>query len=70
MIATKSKRCNMNECRKKLKLTDFKCRCNMIFCSKHRYPEEHDCNFNYKYYTEEILKKNNPKINSNKLEML
>lgn len=43
-----SNRCNYPECSKKLRITDLKCKCNYIYCSLHRLPEQHDCNFNYK----------------------
>ena len=44
------KRCNFcdkdSSCRVKLKLTDYPCRCGLIFCSKHRH--KHNCSFDYK----------------------
>ena len=45
---SKSKRCAHNLCRKKLKLTDYKCRCGNRFCQLHRLPEMHKCNIDYK----------------------
>lgn len=44
----KPNKCYYEECGKKLKLTDFKCRCEYIFCSIHRLPETHNCKHNYK----------------------
>ena len=35
-------------CKKKLKLTDMKCRCGKKFCPKHRLPEQHKCSYNFK----------------------
>lgn len=40
--------CNFQDCKKKIKLTDFYCKCNKIFCTIHRLPEYHDCSYNYK----------------------
>lgn len=40
----KKNRCSFDECNKKLKLTDFPCRCKNIYCAKHRTQESHDCN--------------------------
>jgi hypothetical protein len=40
--------CFFEKCNKKLKLTDFKCRCDHIYCSLHRLPKTHNCNYNYK----------------------
>ena len=39
----KKNRCSFNGCNKKLKLTDFPCKCKKIFCAKHRTQESHDC---------------------------
>jgi len=41
-------KCNHNDCSKKLKLTDFPCKCDKIFCKLHRLPEKHECTYNYK----------------------
>jgi len=40
-------RCNVVDCRKKLKLTDMECRCDKRFCSAHRLPETHKCSFDH-----------------------
>ena len=34
-------------CKKKVGLLGVQCRCEYVFCSKHRYPEEHACDFNF-----------------------
>lgn len=49
-------------CQKKCGLTGFDCRCGYVFCSKHRYAEEHNCDFDHKSAGREILAKNNPNI--------
>ena len=36
------------KCRKKLKLTDYPCRCGKKYCITHRLPEKHQCTVNYK----------------------
>jgi predicted nucleic acid binding AN1-type Zn finger protein len=41
-------RCNIEGCRRRLTLTDVKCRCGERFCGNHRYPEEHMCSYDYK----------------------
>jgi len=50
------------KCNKKNGLILFDCKCHGKFCTIHRYPEEHDCSYDFK--TEQIneLIKNNPKI--------
>ena len=55
-------------CKKKLTLTAIKCKCEEYFCNKHRYPEEHQCTFNYKKESKEKLIENNPKIQFKKIE--
>ena len=47
MSDTKIKRCCADDCKKKLTLTDFNCRCGNRFCGAHRYPETHKCSFDY-----------------------
>ena len=46
----KPKRCQHVDCRKKLTLTDYtcKCRCGKYFCSLHRLSEQHNCDYNFK----------------------
>ena len=44
----KSKKiCKKEGCKKKIKITDMKCRCGNTYCSEHRIGETHDCSFNY-----------------------
>ena len=49
-------------CQRKLKITDFACKCDKIFCKFHKFPEQHDCTFDYKKEQKEILEKKNPII--------
>lgn len=51
------KRCAKEGCRWKLKLTDYPCRCEKLFCSQHRVAETHDCTFDYKAYQKNVLLK-------------
>ena len=44
----KKKRCALDGCRKKLKLTDMDCKCKNRFCSIHRLPETHNCSWDPK----------------------
>lgn len=53
-ISTNTKSCGMLNCSKKLKITDFKCRCNLTFCSNHRLPEYHNCSYNFKLNKSQI----------------
>jgi hypothetical protein len=51
------KRCGANDCKKKLALTDFPCRCEKRFCSLHRMPEDHLCTYNYRAAADLVLSK-------------
>ena len=46
----KSKRCQFPECSKKLTLVQqmTRCKCQKIFCKKHRAGSQHNCTFDYK----------------------
>ena len=58
-------------CQKKLKITEnYTCKCNRNFCLKHRLPEQHNCDFDYKKEGKEKLAKDNPKVESSKIEKL
>ena len=41
------KRCESNECNKKIKLMHFKCKCEKYFCIIHCSAEKHSCDFDY-----------------------
>lgn len=57
-------------CNKKLKLVNnFKCKCQYHFCKIHKFPEEHNCSFNYKLEGKNLLEKNNPIIKCEKINI-
>jgi hypothetical protein len=45
------------QCRKKLGLQEYKCKCGKIFCITHLHAEEHNCRFNYREEACNNLKK-------------
>lgn len=55
-------------CNKKVGLTGFKCRCGMTFCGSHRYPESHNCTFDFKGSGREAIAKSNPVVKADKME--
>eukprot|EP01054_Gregarina_sp_Poly1_P002796 Gregarina_sp_Poly_1__2795@NODE_1779_length_3346_cov_89_443123_g57_i1_p4_GENE_NODE_1779_length_3346_cov_89_443123_g57_i1NODE_1779_length_3346_cov_89_443123_g57_i1_p4_ORF_typecomplete_len166_score3_48zfA20/PF01754_16/1_3e13zfA20/PF01754_16/2e02zfAN1/PF01428_16/8_1e03zfAN1/PF01428_16/1e12EPF/PF17181_4/70EPF/PF17181_4/16_NODE_1779_length_3346_cov_89_443123_g57_i18091306 len=61
-------RCGM--CSKRTGLLGFRCRCGGSFCTQHRYPESHSCNFDYGSLQRERLAKSNPRVVSEKLEKI
>ena len=40
-------KCNHSGCLRKLKLTDYSCKCGYIYCKFHRLPEQHNCIYDY-----------------------
>jgi hypothetical protein len=58
------------QCRKKVGLTGFKCRCGLVFCGQHRYAEVHCCTFDYKTLERQKLAENNPLVQASKVQKL
>jgi len=54
---TKTNRCAHDDCKKKLALTDFACRCEARFCAAHRFPQDHACAYDYKAAATSMLGK-------------
>ena len=44
-------------CHKKVKLYAVQCKCKRKLCKNHLFPQNHDCDFDYKYEGKLILKK-------------
>ncbi|XP_078441339.1 zinc finger A20 and AN1 domain-containing stress-associated protein 5-like [Wolffia australiana] len=63
--AKKPGRCTA--CSKRVGLAGFKCRCGLVFCGSHRYPEQHSCEFDFKSSGRDAIAKANPVIKSDKL---
>jgi hypothetical protein len=57
-------------CNKKVGLLGFKCRCDYVFCSMHRYSDKHTCSFDYKAMARANLQKANPVIKGAKVEKI
>jgi len=57
-------------CNKKVGLLGFKCRCDYVFCSMHRYSDKHPCSFDYKAMARANLQKANPVIKGAKVEKI
>lgn len=57
-------------CNKKVGLTGFKCKCGSTFCGIHRYPEKHDCTFDFKVTGRDAIAKANPVVKADKLDRI
>lgn len=64
----KKNKCQM--CKKKVGLTGFTCRCEGLFCSVHRYSNEHRCTFDYREHGAEEIRRNNPVIKGEKIQKI
>lgn len=58
------------QCRKKVGLTGFTCKCGLLFCGQHRYAEAHECSFDYKTTQREKLAAANPVVQAAKVERI
>ncbi|KAK9059252.1 hypothetical protein SSX86_021871 [Deinandra increscens subsp. villosa] len=57
-------------CNKKVGVMGFKCRCGDTFCGSHRYPEKHDCEFDFKKTGRDALAKANPVVKADKVDRI
>ena len=57
-------------CKKKIGLLGMVCRCEYTFCPKHRYPEEHQCDFNFDNFYKKKLEQENQKVAVKKVDKL
>lgn len=64
-MSTGSNRCS--KCRRKTLLLST-CKCTKVVCISCRYPQEHECTFDYTEEGKKSIEKNNPQINGTKLE--
>ncbi|GMF29661.1 unnamed protein product [Phytophthora lilii] len=58
LVQKNKKRCW--ECKKKVGLTAIECRCGYVFCSNHRYADQHNCSFDFKAADRAELARRNP----------
>jgi hypothetical protein len=63
-------RCPFKDCRKKLVLTDYACKCGIIYCCTHRTDIAHNCTYDYKSEYANKLNNNLVKVNGNKIDQL
>jgi len=57
-------------CKSKVGLLGFRCRCEFVFCSRHRHADQHSCSFDYKAMNKAKLTEQNPQIIKAKLDKL
>ena len=57
-------------CNKKVGVMGFMCKCGSTFCGSHRYPEKHECSFDFKQVGRDAIAKANPVIKADKVERI
>lgn len=57
-------------CNKKVGVMGFTCRCGSTFCGVHRYPEKHDCTFDFKSQGRDAIAKANPVVKGDKIQRI
>ncbi|KAF5207352.1 Zinc finger a20 and an1 domain-containing stress-associated protein [Thalictrum thalictroides] len=57
-------------CNKRVGLISYQCQCGSTFCSLHRYPEKHECSFDFKTVGRAAIEKTNPIVKADKLERI
>ena len=63
-------RCQAADCKKKLGLTAFACRCKGYYCTAHRADEAHGCTFDYKEAHRAILSTSMVKVVGSKVDQI
>jgi len=66
----KKKKNRCLECKKKVGLTGFTCRCGGLYCSIHRYSDKHQCDFDYKEAGAAEIRKSNPVVVAKKVQQI
>ena len=64
------KRCEQKDCKKKIKLMHFKCKCLKYFCINHCNSEKHSCTFDYYEENQKFLEKNMVDSNFKKIDKI
>ncbi|XP_059218502.1 AN1-type zinc finger protein 5 isoform X2 [Stomoxys calcitrans] len=67
---SKKKKNRCSECRKKVGLTGFLCRCGGLYCAVHRYSDKHNCTFDYREHGAQEIRRNNPVVVGEKIQKI
>lgn len=64
--------CNFEGCNKKLSLIEktMKCKCDGVYCGKHKHANKHNCNFDYIKDGKKKLEESLVKIEGNKIQKI
>ena len=62
--------CQYGDCNKRIKITDFACKCEKLYCKMHKSPENHECTYDYREIGLKTKKIEEMKCVSNKMQKL
>lgn len=68
VVALKKAANRCGSCNKKVGLSGFVCKCGNTFCGVHRYPESHECSYDFKGVGRDAISKANPVVKADKME--
>lgn len=58
------------QCRRKVGLLGFECKCGKLLCTAHRQAEEHQCDFDHRQAGRAKLAEDNPLVSCSKVQIL
>lgn len=70
LININTSKCNYIGCIKKIKVTDFPCKCKKYYCKNHMFPNLHNCQYDYKEFLDKNKKIEFLKCSPIKLEKI
>jgi len=63
-------RCPFKDCKKKLSLMNYACKCGVVYCPAHVADTVHNCTYDFKAEYQAKLNKNLVKVNGTKVDHL
>lgn len=60
--------CQYGDCTKRIKITDYPCKCGNMYCKLHKQSENHNCNYDYREIGLKDKKIRDMKCVSNKMQ--
>ncbi len=70
IIKKDNSRCQYMDCMKRIKITDYPCKCGYIYCKIHLSRENHNCKYDYREIGLKDKKIEEMKCTSNKIQKI
>jgi len=68
--AVRPTKCQQADCKAKIRISDFACKCSKYYCGTHRYPEVHMCSVDFQTLGKGTLEKQLVKTVSVKVDQI